>query len=632
MNTARNYPGAGAGNATLFDRTAPIVALVVPMVVSVILVSTSSFQLLGGLRIDIEDYRTTVSVVIQLLATTMGLLQMNVLTGVIRASFSLHLSNKPMRLDTIGLFNALIIPRIPWSLPWTSVLIALSMLAIAQGPGALWAGAMTPIVTSKRSKLGSIAVPQFTTATADIWDSEFYLDDQGDVWNYVQNCTAVRGEVTSVSNCPVPNYQAALLASAREASQSDGLRNHSKPDNAMWTYHGRSYGLGSSQGLVTVQDVPQDYNLLGYTYNETGYLASVHCARNDSSALTFEFSKNVDNVDIWEITGTLPNSISSEFYPVMAWHRDSLDDATVLAWVGVSNKGSHMIGVLASEQYGNFSNIECTVSFEPTIFSVTVNSTTQDLIVLPVNLNDSQIIDIDSTGHLQGNAIHSVNLLSRMSTSLYVSVLGEALTYNLQTMISSSNTTSNDISDLALQATSDSFLAIIDDVLGIYSGAQLVLSNASTQAAIYGSFEAVKIGQPWYQRAVLVINIGLLTLVLAEGLRTRWWRGLPCFDSLDFKTAVAAASCAGTGLIEELRRRYQVRGRDLGMNWVGKPGDRILGGLAVQLSRQSHDSEIAIVLADGRTQNPERISKGELEPGRVILLSDIGPTGRPGPE
>lgn len=393
----------------------------------------------------------------------------------------------------------------------------------------------------------------------------------------------------------------------------------------MWTYRGRSYGVGSSQGLVTVQNIPHDYALLGYTYNETGYLTSVQCERNDSSTLTFELSEHVDNVDIWEITGDLPNSIRSEFYPVMAWHRDSLNDATVLAWVGVSNNGSHMIGILASEQYGNFSNIQCKVSFEPTMFSVTVNLTTQNLAVSPIHSNPSDLIDIDPTGHLQGNAIHSVNLLSRMSTSLYVSVLGEALTYNLQTMASLSNATSDDDFDLALEATSDSFLAMIDDVLGIYGGAQLMLSNASTQTAIFGSFEAVQIGLPWYQWAVMGINIGLLVLVLAEGLRTRWWRGLPCFDLLDFKTAVAAASCAGTGLIEELRRRYQVRGRNSEMSWVGSPGDRILGGLAIQLIRETHDSELAIVLASGRRQVSKMTSEDRMDEGRSILLSGIGP-------
>ncbi|ROV92508.1 hypothetical protein VSDG_06684 [Cytospora chrysosperma] len=244
-----------------------------------------------------------------------------------------------------------------------------------------------------------------------------------------------------------------------------------------------------------MDDIPQDYKLLSYAYNETGYSASVECERNTSSALSFKFSQKVDNVDIWEVEGTLPNSISSEFVPVMAWHRDNLDEATALAWVGVSNDGIHMIGILASKLYRNFSEVQCTVRFTPTVFSISVNHTKNAINVSPIETGSPVTVDVDPTGHLQSNAVRSVNLLSRMTTSLYVSVLGEALDYNLQTVILSSNNTNGDVSNLALQAASESFIAILDDILGIYGGAQLVLSNDSTQADISACLEAVQIGQ-----------------------------------------------------------------------------------------------------------------------------------------
>lgn len=129
MKSAHKDPSGG--NATLFDRIAPVTALVFSFIVSIVVIFVSSVPALGGFRDNIEDHRTTVSVVVQLLATVIGLLQINILTGVIRASFSLYISTKPIRLDTIGLFNALIIPRVSWSLPWTSIFIALSMLIVA---------------------------------------------------------------------------------------------------------------------------------------------------------------------------------------------------------------------------------------------------------------------------------------------------------------------------------------------------------------------------------------------------------------------------------------------------------------------------------------------------------------------
>lgn len=40
----------------------------------------------------------------------------------------------------------------------------------------------------------------------------------------------------------------------------------------------------------------------------------------------------------------------------------------------------------------------------------------------------------------------------------------------------------------------------------------------------------------------------LLLLVLAEGVRMRWWRGLPCFDTLDFASVVDAALFRGVAV------------------------------------------------------------------------------------
>ncbi|KAI3395901.1 hypothetical protein diail_686 [Diaporthe ilicicola] len=541
------------GSSGLFERSIPLMALTLPTLASIALVSASHLRVLGSTREDIQLHRTTVSVLVQVLSATLGILQVTTLTAVISAGFRLRLAARPMQLDTISLFNAVIVPRIPWGLSLQKVLLAAVMVVLSQGPGALWAGALTPTATSAEAMLGSVAVPAYTNATADVWDSEFRLNDEGDVWNYVQNCTAVRGSdgtlsTTSISNCPVPNFQAQLLASARDASAGGGItrRNHSKPDSPAWTYRGRSYGVGAAQGLTPPQGVPADHDLLSYTYNETGYQTTVACELNATASLNFTLSSWVDNVDIWEVNGTLPNSIRREFYPVMAWHRDSLDGSAVLAWAGVSNNDAHMIGVVASEIYGNFSNLQCRVTFEPTLFNVNVNNAEQTINVSVVDAPIRDVADIDQTGtgHLRSNAIRSVNLLSRMSTSLYVSILGEALTHNLQT-VSARVSDRNDGNDPAGDATADSFTAMLDDILGIYGGSQLVLADRSsagqTATDLRGSFAALQIGQPRYQWAVLAVNAALLLLMLIEGLRTRWWRGLPCFDTLDFGRVVEAA-------------------------------------------------------------------------------------------
>lgn len=538
--------------------------LTLPMVLSVILASTSHLRILGSMRKDIQHQHTTITVLVQVLSATMGILQVTTLTSVISADFRLCLANQPMQLDTIGLFNAIIVPRISWGLPLQKVLLATVMVVLAQGPGALWAGALAPVATSKVKILGRVAVPVYTDATADVWDSEFFLNDTYFVQNYVQNCTTVRGRgdllsTTSISNCPVPNYQAQLLESARDASAGGGvtMRNHSKPDSPAWTYRGRSYGVGNAQGLALLQGLPADYDLLSYTYNETGYQTTVACALNDTAALKFTRQGYWHNMNIWKVGGTLPNSKSNESYPVVAW-KYNFNDSNLLAWAGVSNNDSHMIGVVASEIYGDFNNIQCEVDFEPANFTINVNATEQTINVSVVDAPTGHIVDIDQTGagHLRRNAIWSVNLLSRMSTSLYVSVLGETLNHSLQAVSALPGGTSNDDNDTmpgatALRATAESFTAMLDDILGIYGGSQLVLPNGTAgqaTAGICGEFAALRVGQPRYHYAVLGVNAALLLLIVVDGLRTRWWRGLPCFDTLDFESVVDAALSKGVSV------------------------------------------------------------------------------------
>jgi hypothetical protein len=481
------------------------------------------------------------------------------------------------------------------------------MVIIAQGPGALWAGAITPITVQNMQRLGSIAVPQFTAATRAVWDSEFELKDLKYVWNYVQNCTASRGEVTYVSNCPVPNQQKALLESARSATAGRGaVQNYSKPDNPTWTYHGRSYGVGSAQGLREVEHVPEEYRLLGYTYNETGYEPNVACMRNASANLTVVRGGTVANVDIWNVEGQLPNSLTSEFYPVMSWHRDTLDQAAVLACAAVSNPYDgleHMVGIVASALYGKFSNLQCDITFTPRKFSVGVNVTTHTMAVSPID--DVDTFDLDPTGHLQSNAVYSLNLLSRMSSSLYVSILGEALTYNLETLATDADEA------IVLRSTEESFVAMLDNVLGIYGGSQLVLADDSSQMPIDGVFSAVRLGQKSYQWAVLILNGVLLVILGAEAIRTQWWRGLPHFDPLDFKSVVASTSFGGNTIATELRKQHAKTG---GM-WLGDPKDKALGDINVHLEQGSKD--IAIVIARGA----DNVKDSEFADQRSLLLS-----------
>lgn len=516
------YPTAG-----FLVRCTPLLSLLIPFLASISLLCTQSVVAYGSVLSYISTHRTTVSIFVQLLSSIMGILQITTITTIINHATRLRLAGTSMRLDTARLLTALPVPRMPWTLSTVPLLLAIGMVTFAQVPGALCAGAITPVAVQGSQQVGSIAVPQFTAETQGLWDAEFEIRD-GDVWNLVDHCITARGEVTYVSNCPVPNQQRALLEPARSVSTGMSvLQNHSKPENPTWAYRGRSYGVGSAQGLREVMNIPAEYNLLGYTYKETGYEANVSCIRNASAALRFLNYTQAGNVDVLYFEGSLPNSRKVEFYPVLNWHRETLDEAALLAWAGVSNPyigSEHMIGLVASKKYDKFQNLQCDITFSPRTFSIVVNRTMQTIVASP--MSDSNTFDPESTGHLQRNAVYSLNLLSRMSTSLYVSVLGEALGYNLQTLTNSSDTATDSNETMIFQSVEESFVAMFDNALGIYGGAQLVLSNnGSVNVPIDGIYTAMHFGQESYQWAVLVVNGALLVVFLAEAIRTRWWRG-----------------------------------------------------------------------------------------------------------
>ena len=583
MTAAKLSPAAISSLAT---RLLPLLLLVIPAAVSIGLLSTRDVRSSGSSRVYISRNRPTVAVLVQVIASVLGTLQIAALTLIINYRARITLTKRPIRTDTMDFFSAISIPRIPWNVPVAKVSLAALIVVLAQGPGALWAGSITPATTRESVTLGNILVPKFGAHSRHVWDAEFQQFDNGDVWNYVQNCTSQRTQAVAVTNCPVPNHQAALLDSLRGATGwTDTSRNHSKPDSTAWTYAGRSYGMGASQGLATIQGIPIDHKVLGYSYNETGYETSTHCRYNSSSNLKFELGGEAPNVNVWYVTGLLPISIKEEFYPVMSWARATESESEILAWAGVATHDQYMIGITSSAHYSNFKDIQCTVTFTPRAFVVSVNETST---TIRVNKTTTQTEDWESTGHLKSNSIWSVNLLSRMTTSLYTSVLGDALQQNLDAMLSQDKSIT--AADGALRSTEDSFDAILDDILGIYAGAQIGLARDVESTAIDTVVEGMRFGDPTFQFSVAVLTAAIVAVVLIEGVLTRWWLELPCFDPLALKAIAAAASIAGPALGKELERRHA----DLGTQWLGSSADRALGGICVMLVEKAGSLQLAL--------------------------------------
>ena len=253
-----------------------------------------------------------------------------------------------------------------------------------------------------------------------------------------------------LTNCPIPYYQNSLINTAQDATALGGTpRNHSKPDNPTWTYQGRSFGVGSSVGFDSFSsEPPKDFQLSRYSFEETGYNASATCDRvsplHDKLHLTYKLSQAY--LGIFRLTGTVGNIAGRASSPVIVWcdplcykngkgekHcREKCEDpdgAAIFAWFATGNdQGQYMVGIRAQNLYAHdFDHIQCSIDFIPTVFKVTANATnTNNSITVTQSDRANDPTRPGPTGTLMNLTVHSLQLLSTMSSSLYLPVLGEA--------------------------------------------------------------------------------------------------------------------------------------------------------------------------------------------------------------
>jgi len=159
------------------------------------------------------------------------MMQIYTATSLFNFATRIWLRKNSIELNQLKLWAACSVPRADLGLPFRGIIIVIAVLAAAQVPGALWAGSITPIITSVVQE-GSIQIPLFTAESKAIWDSEFYsLSGEIRVRYELHKCLT-GSPATRVSSCPVPYLQGSILNSGSTATTiSNGPRNHSKIDS-----------------------------------------------------------------------------------------------------------------------------------------------------------------------------------------------------------------------------------------------------------------------------------------------------------------------------------------------------------------------------------------------------------------
>jgi hypothetical protein len=538
--------------------------------------------------------RATVQIVVQVLAHILALLQIYSIRTSFNFAMRLYLPGRPTRLNTLGFYTALGLGQIDFSLPFVYLLGTTLFLSLCFVPGALWAGALTPIIGIEQKEGWTIQTPAFTNKSADVWDAEFRYG----LVSGIQACERVNTERGFVPYCPVPGLKGFILEDASTAtSVNNSPRKHSKLDNPDWTYQGNSYGVGSSIGLSdprpesSVSSAAPD--ILSYSYLEKGFMPVVTCIFNSSCAFSIVADGDcgdTSHVYLYAAKGYLPNSISpegygqEEAYPMIS---GASDYWPLLAWTSRALNGRNMIAIATGRyNYTEMNQTQCEVQFNPTLFNVSANVTARSIVVTEVQSEENEI-----PAPVITNVMNSMNLLPRMSSSLYSSVLGEVLTRNILNMrnrVANLGIAMSD-GDVVLAAVADSFSAVIDDLLVGYGAVQIVISNDTISTPLSITVEAARIGEPGYIYATLGLNLLTLFLVLLEAARTRFWSRLRKFNHLDLKSAVVASSAGGSVLAGKVDQLHRLQGSC----WSGDPADPILSNLRITLEKSETVSRLA---------------------------------------
>ena len=616
-------------------RLLPMLELLLPTLITGILLWVGDKEPPEVFYDYLKKDRAAIQIAVQLISQVLAALQISSLCATFNLSTRFRFLRRPISLNHLNFWTAISTVRVDSNLPPRQYAIALAFVLATLTSGALWAGALSPLLVNKIKELGDVYLPAYSDATRAIWDSQF--QERGpQVWNINDDCSVINDANGLIPSCPVPTLQGLLLLSASSATTLDARpRKHSKLDNPSWEYIGRSFGVGSSIGQSN-HSLSGD-RVLNYTYTEIGYLTDVSCIQNRTSDFYFrlrtytnqsisaeeyqsthhpelDFDPSLPSIktelSYYYVEGYLPNSLmgSPHLYPVISWHQNY---ENLTAWASEARDGRNIIAVAAgSNLYQQLNQTQCEVIFTPTAFNVTVNKSKHAIIVQPHDSAEAH--PIEPTGHLKQNAIRSINLLARMSPSLYVSVLGETLKRNVARMQIQKPHLNQ--SEAVTSAVAESFTAIADDILAAYGASQISNARETTSGTVTGVVKAIQIGQSRYRNLAFALNCLFNLVVAFEALKTRFWHRLTKFNYLDIKSVVIASSAGGGGVAKSVLENHHEKGTD----WVADPSDLIACATQVEwnLSHVLEDTETMAIVKSrkrsgsrsfrGRDQNSRR--------------------------
>lgn len=452
-----------------------------------------------------------------------------------------------------------------FSLSLWQLLILLPYLTLTLIISALWAGALTPVLTTS-SSISSISIPSYSNSS--LLTAGLSFVDNG---TFTQ--TTRLGTFTFIPEAHFPGF---ILNNAQQAfNPSTNVSVHRKLDASGYLYSTRSFGVGSSAGLTdSFTDSVKSYN-----FSENGLRARVNCIYNESTQYRLEpmIAPSGWSLRVYTAFGLLPNGVQSVYAAA------GLGDSEVMAVTGGSNNGTHYVAfaTMRSTNYPWLSKMQCQVFYEPTRFLVRVNVTAKSIAVQPASNATVQIPNQDLLARIATYKIG--HLGSIFSSTQFTSVIGDTFNRNIEAVTDArggGNAT-------ALTAVSVSLESMLDSFLEALSSAQLQLARNSASADVQMQSLAFAFGSESYIYAVFTITLAATLLYLGELGWTRAWVNAPAFDFGKIEHVIIASSSGGSNLAEKSRQ-------------MAEKGS--IGRMTVTLLDQENSSALVLLEDDSNPQ------------------------------
>ena len=585
-NRSLGEPRGASGqreSVNFLRRNGNFLGLIVTTTVSLLLVTSNQRQwsISGGAYFTLNRHRSSIQIAVQVISAWFGFLQQNIVCRPFNHATRLRLRKIPPTLDTLYAWSCVSEARTAWALRIKFLLPTLVFALAMLVPSALWAGAITPtLIVTQSPRPGSLHIPQFQNSSMiREWPSE--IGSSGPL---------LRTAKALFSFSPGVKMLGSLIASAASATTVDGgVRQHPKFDNTRYTYNGRSYGVGASAGLAD-SPITDDPLALSYMFQENGLRADVECIYNSSTEFVIT---GEEGIFTYPAVGFLPDSGGNEEYSVYFGHGS---DAIVAIGVTTNNNSTERIlGIAAGKSYDNLNATQCTITFIPRTFNVSVSLSDHF-----INVTDSSSgIDFAASRNLTHVLTRQFELITNDQTDLYVSLIGDSFNSSIasyNSSVSSNDSQSPSEASATLAGLTDSVTAMVDDLLVAYSSAQLMIMNDTSLVPATVEVHAFRYGSGLYIYLTFAINAVVLLLLAEEALRTRGWKDLLYFDHMDPRSLIIGGSMGGCAIADAAKDAWTDRKRPM-----YRYDSVDIGNVRVAL----HQNNKAIVLESSKSRQKE---------------------------